>query len=80
MLNVAVSTPLSSVVDGCETTSAPEVAVNATDWPGTTLLVMSRTEAVIVALAEPSDGICGLEVSSVSVAADPVPVLESPVV
>jgi hypothetical protein len=37
---------------------------------------MSRTKAVIVALAEPSDGICGLEVSSVSVAADPVPVLD----
>ncbi len=31
VLSVAVSTPLSSVVAGCEMASAPELAVNCTD-------------------------------------------------
>jgi hypothetical protein len=76
VLSVAFSKPLASVVAGCETASAPELDMNCTDWPSSTLLLASRTSAVIVALADPSDGICGLEVSSVSVAADPLPVLE----
>jgi hypothetical protein len=50
--------PLASVV-ACVTANAPDDAVNATVTPGTTLLLEFFTSAVIVAVCEPSDAICG---------------------
>jgi pyrimidine deaminase RibD-like protein len=57
-LRVAVATPLASVV-ACVTTRPPELAANATVTPCTRLLLVSRTNAVIVAVFDPSEGICG---------------------
>ena len=64
VFSVAVTMPFASVLPGCVTDSAPEFDWNVTGTSSITLLFWSRTSAVIVAAAVPSDGICGLEVSS----------------
>jgi hypothetical protein len=62
----AVTMPFASVLPGCDTDNAPEFDWNVTATFCMTLLFWSRTRAVIVAAAVPSDGICGLDVSSCS--------------
>lgn len=57
-LKVAVAMPVASVV-AFVTTRPPELAENATVTPCTRLLLASRTNALIVAVFDPSEGICG---------------------
>jgi hypothetical protein len=52
---VAVAVPLESVTPG-DPDTPPDEAANATGTPSTRLLLASRTNAVRVALVDPSDG------------------------
>jgi hypothetical protein len=65
---VAVAEPLASVVPFA-TAIPPELAVNVTGTWDTRLLLTSRTNAVIVALADPSDGIVGTLLTTLIAAA-----------
>src|SRR5438105_573888 len=63
--SVAVAAPLSSVVAG-DPAMPPEVAVKATVTLGIKLLLASRTSAVMVALVDPSVGMLGTSLVSVT--------------
>ena len=70
---VATAAPEASVVAG-EPETPPEEAVKTTGMPDNKVLFPSRTNAVIVTLAEPSDGIVGeLDVEEIAAAAAPPP-------
>jgi hypothetical protein len=78
--SVAVAAPLESVTAG-EPETPPDDAVNVTGTPAISVLEVSRTNAVIVALADPSEGIVAVLVVAVTTAAatEPPPPVPVPV-
>jgi hypothetical protein len=73
VVSTAVAAPVVSVTP-CVTAKPPESAVNATVTPETKLLLASRTNAVMVAGAELSDGSCGALVCRATVCLESVTV------